>query len=81
MYAAEAIFGIELAEGSGSTEVMRNPIWGRSFKMLSNDGFVEISGVKAYAKGAVRLQGVGQGRYPVSQSSDWGNDSEGNHVV
>ena len=49
--------------------------------MLSNDHFVEMSWAKAYMEGAVRLPGVGQGRYPLSQSSYWGNDSEGYHHV
>ena len=61
----EAISGTGLTEGSCATKGMRNfiEVWG--FIMLLKDGFVEISGVKAYVKAAIGLLEVGQGRYPV----------------
>ena len=62
----ETVCSTECAEGSCSAEAMRNFIEGRDFIMPSNYGFVEISGVKAFVKGAMRLPGIGQGRYPLS---------------
>ena len=56
-------------------------IQGWGLIVLLDDGFVEVSGVKAYVEGYIGLLGVCQGGHPFHWLSDRGDNGLVNHFL
>ena len=72
MDAPETVLCIKFRKYLGSTHLIGDFIQGWNLVMILDDGFVEVSGVKAHVEGTIWLWGLCQGGYQFHLLSDWG---------